>query len=275
MNQNGHKLVVVDVDGTLLNTRGMVDARTREAVQAARAEGVGVVVATGRTFGSIRGLLQELSLTLPAICCSGAMVRDARTAMILYHRTLSRAQATVALNGAARIGVEAALFCQERVLFEPSARRIRAFFERDGADWEQIADLRAFPDGEPTKVLLTGEERPLESFIREIGPGIEGGRVVWGYDRVLEVIADGVSKGEALERLALWLGIERQAIIAVGDSYNDLEMIEFAGLGVAMANAAEPLKAAADYVTSSNDEGGVAEVIERFILGQDGHLSRP
>ncbi|RYD07145.1 hypothetical protein N752_00755 [Desulforamulus aquiferis] len=130
-----------------------------------------------------------------------------------------------------------------------------------------MGDLLKFLNQDPTKVLVVGDEALLDNLWREMAQHFgESLHITKSKPHFLELSHPQATKGHALDMLAKGWGLNREQVIAIGDSYNDLEMIEYAGLGVIMGNARQDVKDKADYVTNSNEEDGVAEVIKKFIL---------
>jgi hydroxymethylpyrimidine pyrophosphatase-like HAD family hydrolase len=143
-----------------------------------------------------------------------------------------------------------------------------AYQRKDSLRAEAVGDLADWLRADPMKILVIGEPPALEAVVPEIGALPFDVNYVFSERTYLEILPPGVSKGEALRIVAARLGVVREEIVAVGDNLNDLAMVEYAGLGVAMANAPEALRARADYVAPSNAEHGLSEVIERFILSR-------
>ena len=138
--------------------------------------------------------------------------------------------------------------------------------QKDSLHVTAVGDLADWLATDPMKVLIIGERPALEAVARDLDALPYRVNHVYSEAKYLEILPPGSDKGAALRAVAGRLGIEREAIIAAGDNLNDLAMIEYAGLGVAMGNAPDALRARADFVAPSNDQHGLQEVIERFIL---------
>ena len=262
------KLIAIDMDDTLLNEVQLITPRTREAIRLAMNRGVAVTIATGRMFCSALPFARELGIELPLIIYNGAMVREIESGRILFHRP-------VPVETAQAVGD---LFREQGWYLQKYVDDVLYVKELDenALYYANYAGVEAVPLGEkfydmteaPTKMLSMGE-RPLLDEISALLTKYWGARLYMASSktRYLELVDSGVNKGEALGHLARSLGVQQSEVLAIGDSMNDVDMIKYAGIGVAMGNANEKVRAAADFVTSSNSEDGVAAAIEKFVLG--------
>jgi hypothetical protein len=264
-----YRLLVTDIDGTLVNGAREITPRVHDAVAAAQARGVRVCVATGRIWPSARRFVEGLGADPPAILYNGGMVLDFARDEVWLRVPLPRRHAADTLRILRRHpAVQPHLYVDDRVYVPRIADVTRVYQRKDNLPVEEAGDLEAVLTDDPMKILMIGERPALEAVARDLEALPYPVNHVFSETIYLEVLPPAVNKGAALEALAARLGIERSAIIAVGDNLNDLAMIEYAGLGVAMANAPEALRARADYVAPSNEEHGLGDVIERFILGR-------
>src|SRR5207247_1054097 len=232
------RLLVADIDGTLVTSSREITPRVLDAVGAAQRKRVRVCLATGRIWPSAEPYFRRLGADPPAVLYNGGLVYDFRTDTVLRRVPLDYHQAKLVLELLREFpAVQPFLYVGDRVYTTRT-----------------ILSMGGRPD------LLAVRDR-----IARLPISINS---VFSEDTCLEILPQGSSKGAALEFVAQHLGIPLSEIIAVGDNLNDLEMIRTAGLGVAMGNAPPELRAQAGYVTSTNDEGGLAEVIERFILNR-------
>jgi len=275
------RLLAVDVDGTLVTPENQISDATRAALHRVREAGVEVAIATGRRYRNAQGAIRELGLPVPSVCLGGALVKgkDGRTlhaqafeasefgAVASLFR--ERGHTVVAQRDSDRDG-GADFLLDESVPWNPPTRD---YHERNAEFAEPVERL---PDQARDDVLVVGTfgaltelqrlERELyrihrEAFTAHVMPGFFN----QGY--YCEVVPSRVSKWTGLRRLGGLLGISPAEICAVGDERNDVSMISAAGVGVAMGNACEELKQAADLVTGRHDEDGLVEVVER-ILGE-------
>ncbi len=262
------KLIALDLDGTLLQSDGTVSARTIQAVQAARARGVAVAIATGRMYATAAPYGKMLGLgDIPMLLYAGGLIQTAESKKILFEQAIDPSDAAALLALAKAQGWQMQTYIDDVL-------RV-AVYERWIQDYEAITHCRAVvcgdafytPQGKPNKLLSRGEHDELvrrRQLIEEAMPGRF--TILFSDPTFLEIMPLGVNKGTGLHRLGELFHVSAGEIMAVGDSPNDLDMLEAAGFSVAMGNAPAQIKAAADVVTAGNDEDGVAAAIETFVL---------
>ena len=256
------KLIAIDLDGTVLDSHGKISPRTKAAIAGVREAGARVVIVTFRAYRSSKPYAIELGLHVPLICVNGALVKDASDDRVLEAFPLPREQALAAVAYGKEKGYDTCLFVGE--CYVGSADVIRKFGDGWEHQWIECDDLRDALDRPTLMVRYFGDHR-FEEARRDLAHlGMEEVDDWLGDVFELTFMRKGVSKGFALERFAADLGIAREEVLAIGDGALDAPMIAWAGHGVAMANAAPVTKAAADEVTSSNDDDGVAIVLERL-----------
>lgn len=264
------RLLVADIDGTLLNSRREITAGVLEAVRAAQARGVRVCLATGRIWASAQRYFLALGADPPAILYNGGMVYDFRADRVLRRVSLAQEHARAVLEFLREMPrVQPHLYVGDRVYTGRINEHTEYYRRKDGVEVEEVGDLLTFLPSDPMKILIIGARADLDRAMAGIRALPLPINAVFSEETYLEILPAGSSKGAALEVVAEALGIPLAQVIAVGDNLNDLEMIRLAGLGVAMGNASEPLRAQADYVTASNDDEGLREVIDRFILQKE------
>jgi Cof subfamily protein (haloacid dehalogenase superfamily) len=272
-------LLLLDLDGTVLAADLTIRPRVRAAVADAMAAGVVVTIASGRMYRSLVPYARLLGLEAPLIAYQGALIRelpglDGRPGRILDHRPLDRDVARQALAWCLAQGLDPHLNIHDRLIIARSDEDTADYERATGVNAELVPDLAAalelLPDP-PTKILAVGPagrpEALLEAARSTFGQRVE---VTVSHPQYLELTAPGVTKGRAMRWLADHLGIPPTATMAVGDHYNDLEMIAEAAWGVAMADAPEPVRARARYVTDSLERDGAALAIEAPVLGRGG-----
>jgi Cof subfamily protein (haloacid dehalogenase superfamily) len=266
---DGVRLVASDLDGTLLLPDETVSERTRAALAAARAAGITVVLVSGRPPRSLGPIAERIGVGGVAICANGAIVWDLDTGTMLDSTPLAAELATRLVHGL-REAIPGALFAVE---LEGSFGREPGWSEGLAAVPAEVleADALELIRGPVTKLLV---RHPTMAFaeVAERARRVVGDDAVvtWAGLRLVEISAAGVTKAFALERLCRRLGIDAAEVVAVGDMPNDLPMLDWAGLGVAVANADQAVLAAADEVTASNLDDGVARLLERIIAARNG-----
>jgi hypothetical protein len=269
-----YRLIVLDVDGTLVNREGRISAGTLRGLAAAQARGIRVTLATGRMYASARPYADRIQANAPLILYNGARIQDPMGGTIRYSAYLPRGQAARGLRLARRFDVHANLYLGERIYIDRVDEVSRESARKDGVEQVPVGDLVGFLEGQPedpVKILLIGPGETLEALAAAYRAGAPGAddlpHLVRSEAEYLEIQPRGVTKGAGLTRVCGLLGIPPSAAVAFGDNLNDLEMIQVAGLGVAMGNAHADLKRAARIVAPSNDEDGVAAVLRTHVLG--------
>ncbi len=291
--KNKFKLIALDVDGTLINDDHIVTPRTLKAIEKAKELGIKVTIATGRHYPSVIRLARKIQINAPLICCDGAVISDIYTNDSIYHllpqdiavdvmrMTQSYENFAVQVfikNGKIYTGHSYRGDFIKKFLRAPVKRSLKGYVnllrdfvlipvQNTGNTKGAIAALSE----SPAKLVVYGNERleDLEEFKEKIlaryGDKIS---ITSSIKNTIDILKGGISKAAGLNILAEKLGIKRDEIITVGDNYNDLEMIKYAGLGVAMGNAPEQVKNKADYVTDTNNQEGLAKFLEKLISVQ-------
>jgi len=263
-------MIGVDLDGTLLNSDHIVTPFTEQAVREAIAQGVLFTVATGKTYSSTPDLARQFDIQIPIICGNGTVVyRPDGT--VLFEDPIPRELAIEAVRMARAAGVWPVVYAGRGLLASAWDANVEELVAHHEPVPEIIPDLeRALAtDHTPAKLVLMHQDRQtLVDFQEQLEATFAGRAQVMrsGLASVVELLPLGVTKGTALAFVLDHLGLSALETMALGDSFNDLDMIRRAGIGVAMGNAPPPVRAGADYVTGTNDEDGVGHAIRRFVL---------
>ncbi len=265
-----YKLIAADLDGTLMGEDAVIPPRVKEAVRRAIEKGAKFTIATGRALDSTLPFARELGINAPLICYQGGLIKDHLSGQVIYEQSVPLPLARELIHFTRRRGLHLNVYLDSRAYVERITPEARYYTGIAKAPVYPVGDLSAFLDRAPMKlIIILPEDRATEPLIAELGILFAGRmRFVRSYPRFVEGIPLSVSKGHALARLATHLGVSLEETIGIGDNDNDLELVERAGLGVAMSNASPALKAAADYIAPPVDEEGVVEVIERFVLSE-------
>lgn len=268
------RLVALDLDGTSLDGRGRLRPSTRQAVDEASAEGVAVVVVTGRHHVLARPLHAEFGLTTPAICCNGTYVYDFGEERPLLARSMDKAKAREMVALCRRFDVHCLLYVRDAMTFEVATPHLdglaawgNTYPEHLRPRLEQVASFEATIDAAPLvwKLVVASENtEALAAWHRE-AEALDGFNIESSWTNRWDVMVAGASKGPRLIEWAATRGIAPDEILAFGDNLNDVSMISAVGHGVAMGNAAPGLKAIADEVIGDNDGDDIAAVMRRFL----------
>jgi Cof subfamily protein (haloacid dehalogenase superfamily) len=281
-----YRLLALDIDGTLLRSDKVLSSRTRRALDAARAAGVRLVLVTGRRYPAARAVAEDLGGDVPLVLHNGALVVEAGE--LVRCRLLPPEAAVRALDAGRASGLEGVLHCgargEGRLLCEErtlASRLVGYYLERSRRDVQVVADLDlAARGGDVVQVMFGG---PRES-IDEIAPRLSAAlaecarveRTVYPQSGIgiLDVLERSVSKAAALAFLQERWGVTAAETLAIGDNWNDHEMLERAGLGLVMGNADPEMFKLGLPLLPTNDEDGVAVAIEEHVLSS-GSLAPP
>jgi Cof subfamily protein (haloacid dehalogenase superfamily) len=275
------RLLALDIDGTLLRTDKTLSPRTGAAVAAARARGVHVVLVTGRRYPSARRVAEDLGGDVPLVLHNGALILDVREkdASILRCRPLPRALALEAAALGRRHGADPVLHCGQRgegrllVHEGPFSSTLLAYYlDRSHPDVTACVAFERELTEDPLQVMFGGRMEDMATLLPELlsvlGPRVKVERTVYPAQGVglLDVLERTVGKAEALGFLQQRWHVAPEETLAIGDNWNDLEMLEQAGLGLVMGNADPELRARGLPVLPTSDEDGVAVAIEQYVL---------
>ncbi len=264
---SGIELVAIDLDGTLLNPDLQITPRTRDAVRATVEAGVTVAIATGRMHASAEPFAAELGVEAPIISCNGAMIREAGAEQPIFHLTVPPDLAAQVLERALAERATVEYFCDDTFYVSHVDHWARWYWQRTGCTPVPVGDLRRLACRRPTKILLVGRPEENAERLPRLQRDYAGKLyITLSLPEYIELLHPEVSKASALRWLAEQLGVPMERTMALGDQLNDVEMIEAAGVGVIMAGAEESLRARADFVPTSQEEG-VAETLEKLVLG--------
>jgi len=256
------KLVAIDLDGTLLTSEKQVHPRNVEAIAAATEAGMRVMLASGRLSTSVIKYAEPLGLPGPHICCNGADVAMT-SGEVLSHIELATAEVVKVVDFAQANGIQINVYLQDQVMFLERTEWTDWYLKRVPHLNPNFVNREAVLSASVSKVLLMDSPERIPGYRRELEAMLDPvfSRVTESEPQYLEILPPGVSKGAALERIAAGLGIAQSEVAAIGDYLNDFEMVEWAGFGGAMGDAAPSLKTIANLVVGTNDEGGVAEFL--------------
>jgi Cof subfamily protein (haloacid dehalogenase superfamily) len=258
------RAVAMDLDGTVLDETFQPSLRTAAAIATAQAAGIACLIATGRMFISARRIAEKLSIRQPLVCYQGALVADPVSGEVLVHRPIEAPLARELL----------------RAMPEQHARRSNLYIDDQLYVWEEneatlrysqvagvplhvVGPLADWIEQATTKIVTVGSPDAMDALRDELQP-LFGSRafIAKSLPYFLEFAAPGVSKASGLALLADRLGFTAEQAVAIGDAENDREMLEWAGFGVAVANASDQLKGEADAVIPSVHDDGVAQLLE-------------
>ena len=267
------RLIALDLDGTLVGDDLILRDRTKAAIAGAIERGVSVSIVTGRMATSALRFARELGLTDPIVGYQGALIRairkegDGRRGRLLFHRPLAAAAARDAIEWTRSIGLDPHVNHLEQFVIRADDPRAEDYSSFLGGRALVVDDLIAWLQHPVSKVIAVAEQ-PMDHAVLDVARDRFEGRaaVTISHPRFLEFLQPGVSKGAAVAWLARRAGVPLSNVLAVGDQFNDLEMIAAVGHGAAMPHAPRPVQAVARYIAPPLAEEGVALLIEQLVL---------
>jgi Cof subfamily protein (haloacid dehalogenase superfamily) len=261
------QLIALDLDGTLLDSNGRISPQNESAIKKALRQGIQVIIATGKTRWSAEAAIAQLGLQSPGVFTQGLTIYDADGAL-LHETTVPQETAVSILTYLEAQQIHHLAYCSDQ-LRTPYHHAYSVLLHTKYHEPLPIVVgplSEALPHFHINKLLISDEannDATRAELARLFGAQATVTQAVQEY---IEVLPLGTSKGRGLRWLLNELGVAETAVLAVGDGENDIEMLQLAGVGVAMGNATDHVKAAADVIVGSNNESGVAEAIKRCVL---------
>jgi Cof subfamily protein (haloacid dehalogenase superfamily) len=240
--------------------------RTQEALTQTRASGVHVVVVTGRMFRAVRPYLEQARLDDLVVCYQGAVVADPASGEFLLHVPIPLPEAREAMDAVHAAGFHLNCYVDDELYVAEVTPQARQYADFQHLEIHAVGDLRAWLDHDPTKLVAVGDPDALDDLEAELKPHFEGRLFISkSLPYFLEFAHPDVSKGSGLEFVAERLGFGPEGTVACGDGENDRELLDWAGFGVAVANAHRDVLARADLVVPSVHEEGVADLLDAYL----------
>ena len=270
-----YRLVALDLDGTLIDSQLQIRSETIEALSRVRAQGVQVMIVTGRHHGAAYPYWRQLELELPAICCNGTYMYDFRAGRPLASNPYTMQEACSLLELIRQNGIYTMIYADDFMAYERESLHVNKLLEWSATlpqdvrpRIDRVDSVEHMLEGCDTvwKFATAGDDLPIMSACaanleRSLGLSCE-----WSAHNRLDISHAGNSKGKRLDRWIAEHGIAREEVIAFGDQQNDVEMLRVAGLGVAMGNSRAEVRECADWVAGSNDSDAIANTLHRFVL---------
>ncbi|BBD65444.1 Cof-like hydrolase [Nostoc commune NIES-4072] len=268
------KLLVLDIDGTIAGHSNTISEPVKQAIIAAQARGIQVAIATGRMYRSALRFHQDIGSTLPLMAYQGAWIQDPITQKIHRHWTVSSEIAHKLLDYFEQPELRSLLsvhfYINDQLYVREVTRETKIYAERSGITPIPVGDLRQALTNEPTKILaLCDDTDVIEKLLGNLRLQYTPAELylTTSVATFFEATNASVNKGTAVRYLAEeLLGLELANVMAIGDNFNDVEMLEYVGLGVAMGNAPAGVQAIAQWVAPNVEEDGAAVAIEKFLL---------
>jgi Cof subfamily protein (haloacid dehalogenase superfamily) len=260
------RAVAMDLDRTILSDNLEFSPAVVRAVGRLGEAGIAAIVATGRMFASARPYALQLGVTAPVICYQGALVADPRTGEWLLHRPMGVALAHEVIEAVDAAGFHMNVYVDDELYVEELNEEAITYATHARLEAHAVGDLLAWLDKPTTKIVVVGDPQGLDRLQNDLRARFDGRAfIAKSLPIFLELALPGVSKGSALEFVCDRLGIDPRTVVAFGDGANDVELLETAGLGVAVADADAALRPIAGWTVPSVDDDGVAGFLDALV----------
>ena len=267
------RLLVLDIDGTIADRSNRLRDSVAQAIDSAKRRGVAVAIATGRLYQNSLHAHNSIGSTLPLICYEGALIREPKTEVVHRHWPLERGAVAQVLDYTEQLSLNGRVSVQFYVQHDLYISNLNdasiKFFQGSKVEPIVVSDLRQLLDRAITEVIVLSDEFEVIARLAGLMNNSHSRIRVKEYKSMafLEMFHPAVNKRLAVSYLAEELmSLRPENVMAIGDDFTDIEMLQYAGIGVAMGTAPAPVKAVADWVTTSIEEDGVARAIDRWIL---------
>ena len=264
-----YKMLVLDMDDTLLTDDHRISDLNKKVLLEAQAKGVYVVLASGRPTIAMTAYAKELELDLNdsyMLSFNGAIISRVKDNLVLFEQKLTVEQIHALYDYSVKMNTHIITYLDDEIISETDSEYIEIEKEITGMAHRKVSSFKDYVDRPAVKCILLQDPEYLKTVEKDLIDFMPHLSVSTSKPFFLEVAQLGIDKAASLKRLAEKLGIHQSEIIAVGNAGNDLTMIEYAGLGVWVDNVTPELRDKADLIVSSNNNDGVAEVVQRFIL---------
>ncbi|MBZ2174199.1 Cof-type HAD-IIB family hydrolase [Schnuerera sp. xch1] len=271
-----YKLIAIDMDGTLLNSNDEISERNKMILSKAIGQDIFIILATGRIFRSALHYSEYIGIRNPIIACNGAMIVSNDGDKIIYENAIKTELSKEIIRLAEENNIYYHFYDRDTFYYKKNYDVYMQYYKYYEDNFRrQNVNLKSFDN--PLNilnrinpkiykfVLIEDDTNKLSAFRKKL-ENVTGISVSSSWNNNIEVMNEGVSKGSGLEYLTEALNIDSSQVVAIGDNENDMSMFKVAGLAVAMANGDKTIREYADVITTNNDEDGVANAIERYVL---------
>jgi len=266
------KLIVSDVDGTLVSSSNQISEEAKEIIRKLKQKKISFSLASQRVHSSLVPIANELDIDIPIISLNGTLIQDRKGEVVLNRSVIDKKYVERALNLAERYYVKIALCYNDQIVYTEDNSVIRDFMTRLGTTYTAVDSYNNYKD-KVLEIIMSGNDRKIMKHIQKKMTPAFGLRLKVKYYRSqsfqgvynIEILRKGINKNTGLKKLAKYMKVHKNEVMVFGDWYNDRDLFQFGGTNIALANAVDELKDIADYVTDkSNDENGVGNFLRKF-----------
>ena len=263
------------MDGTLLNSEGLISKENEIALKRLQGMGVEVIIASGRIDLMVKSFIKQLDLTGPIISCNGGLIRNIKTGEVIYSKLMDKITTKEILNYCINNNVDFLIYTAEMVYSNKNNPKAKAYEVLNKSLSQDLQIPITYIDNsiieevdviDVLKILLVCEKHEEVISLEKHFSKYDSLTVVSSAKGLLDIMAADISKGNALKTLSQKLKVDLDDVIVFGDNYNDMDMFKCAGMPIAMGNSVEDIKLQAKYITKSNNEAGIAFAINNYIL---------
>lgn len=262
----GIKLIAIDIDGTLITPDKRITPRVREALRYVESKGIMVSLVSGRLYPTCRKYAIELGLSGPCVIYQGAMIIDHKADKVLYEIRIPKDKAIEILRYSREHNLALNVYMDQFTFYTEKPNQYSILdAQLNEVEIQIVKDLEEIIVYDPLKLMFVEDPKVISRLEETFSNRDKELIALTSLPQFLEIVNKKATKADALKWIAERLKIKREEVMAIGDSHNDIPMLEWAGIGVAMRNADEKVKKSADFITLSNTEDGVAYAIEMFV----------
>ncbi len=262
------KMVVTDIDGTIYTPEKGITKEVKKCIQNLIQKGIHVAIATGRTYGSAKKVADRLEIQCPFICYQGGLV-NTYEGEIIDVKYLNPDIAKKIIDDFRARKIHLNVYVEDRLYVEDDNQYIKDYIGDKGIDYYKVNSFNELDFTKLNKLLaIKYDTKFIDNLIIELKNKFPEIYVVKSFDYFCEIANKEATKGNAIKILAKKYGIKTDEVLAIGDQNNDIEMVETAGIGVAMGNGTSEIKSKADYITDTVSENGFVKAIDKFVWGK-------
>lgn len=261
------KMVVTDIDGTIYTPENGIKQEVKTCIKKLADNNIYVAIATGRSYGSAKAIADKIGIKCPLICYQGGLV-NSYEGKILDVKYLNQNIAREIISDFRKRKIHLNVYIEDKLYVEDDNQYIKDYIGDKGIDYTLVESFDELDFTKLNKMLaINYNTKVIDELIKELSEKYPQIYVVKSFDYFCEIANKEATKGNAIKFLANHLGFSEKEVLAIGDQNNDIEMVKTAGIGIAMANGTEEIKAAADYVTDSVQNDGFVKAINKFVWG--------